>query len=132
LIAAAGLTWTMLADDLYGITIGFALASTGFGLTRPGFTAGASLAVPLADGVPHAVAHSGPCDTGSHDGDEGHPALVGKDATEDECQLARKDEPDERGALQRGKREHDRQRSPGRKHQDVLGNSRDHQMTLCP
>jgi len=49
LIAAVGLTWTMLADDLYGITIGFALASTGFGLTRPGFTAGASLAVPLAD-----------------------------------------------------------------------------------
>jgi hypothetical protein len=39
----------MLADDLYGITIGFALATTGFGLTRPGFTAGASLAVPLAE-----------------------------------------------------------------------------------
>lgn len=49
LIAAAGLTATMLADDLYGITIGFALASTGFGFTRPGFTAGASLAVPLAE-----------------------------------------------------------------------------------
>ena len=49
MIAAAGLAWTMLADDLYGITIGFALASTGFGLTRPGFTAGASLAVPLAE-----------------------------------------------------------------------------------
>lgn len=49
IIAAAGLTWTALAADLYGITIGFALASTGFGLTRPGFTAGASLAVPLAD-----------------------------------------------------------------------------------
>ena len=39
----------MLATNLYGITIGFALASIGFGLTRPGFTAGASLAVPLAD-----------------------------------------------------------------------------------
>ena len=49
LVAAAGLTWTMLANDLYGITIGFALASTGFGLTRPGFTGGASLAVPLAE-----------------------------------------------------------------------------------
>jgi MFS family permease len=49
LIAAAGLTGTMLANDLYGITIGFALASTGFGLTRPGFTGGASLAVPLAE-----------------------------------------------------------------------------------
>ncbi len=49
LIAAAGLTGTMLAGDLYGITVGFALASLGFGFTRPGFTAGASLAVPLAE-----------------------------------------------------------------------------------
>jgi MFS family permease len=48
-VAAAGLVWTMLASDLYDITIGFALASTGFGLTRPGFTGGASLAVPLAE-----------------------------------------------------------------------------------
>ena len=36
-------------SDLYGITIGFAVASLGFGFTRPGFTAGASLAVPLAE-----------------------------------------------------------------------------------
>ena len=49
LTAAAGLIGTMLAADLYGITIGFALSSLGFGFTRPGFTAGASLAVPLAD-----------------------------------------------------------------------------------
>jgi MFS family permease len=49
LIAAAGVTGTMLADNLYGLTIGFALASVGFGMTRPGFTAGASLAVPLAE-----------------------------------------------------------------------------------
>ena len=49
LIAAAGLMWTMGARDLYGITLGFALASLGFGFTRPGFTAGASLAVPLAE-----------------------------------------------------------------------------------
>jgi MFS transporter len=49
LIAATGLVWTMGAHDLYGITIGFALASLGFGFTRPGFTAGASLAVPLAE-----------------------------------------------------------------------------------
>jgi hypothetical protein len=49
LLAAAGLLGTMLADDLYGITIGFALASIGFGFTRPGFTAGASLAVPLSE-----------------------------------------------------------------------------------
>lgn len=48
LIAAAGLLWTMGAQNLYGITLGFALASLGFGFTRPGFTAGASLAVPLA------------------------------------------------------------------------------------
>ena len=49
LIAAVGLVGTMLSTDLYGITIGFALASLGFGFTRPGFTAGASLAVPLAE-----------------------------------------------------------------------------------
>ena len=48
-IAAAGLLGTMVAEDLYGITIAFALASAGFGLTRPGFTGGASLAVPLAE-----------------------------------------------------------------------------------
>jgi MFS family permease len=48
-VAAAGLVATMLASDLYGITIGYALASIGFGLTRPGFTGGASLAVPLAE-----------------------------------------------------------------------------------
>jgi hypothetical protein len=49
LIAAAGLVGTMLSKDLYGITIAFAVASLGFGFTRPGFTAGASLAVPLAE-----------------------------------------------------------------------------------
>jgi len=49
LIGAAGLAGTMLSYDLYGITIGFAVASLGFGFTRPGFTAGASLAVPLSE-----------------------------------------------------------------------------------
>jgi MFS family permease len=49
LIAATGLFGTMLSKDLYGITISFAVASLGFGFTRPGFTAGASLAVPLAE-----------------------------------------------------------------------------------
>jgi MFS family permease len=49
LIATVGLAGTMLSNDLYGITIGFAVASLGFGFTRPGFTAGASLAVPLAE-----------------------------------------------------------------------------------
>ena len=47
--AAAGLIGTMFASDLYGITLGFALASLGFGFIRPGFTGGASLAVPLAE-----------------------------------------------------------------------------------
>jgi MFS family permease len=49
LIAAAGLLGTMASSDLYGITLGFAVASLGFGFTRPGFTGGASLAVPLAE-----------------------------------------------------------------------------------
>jgi MFS family permease len=49
LLAAVGLIATTLSNDLYGITIGFAVASLGFGFTRPGFTAGASLAVPLAE-----------------------------------------------------------------------------------
>ncbi len=47
LIASAGLAGTMFAEDLYGITLSFALASLGFGFTRPGFTGGASLAVPM-------------------------------------------------------------------------------------
>jgi MFS family permease len=49
LIAAAGLIGTALSDDLYGITLAFALSSLGFGFTRPGFTAGASLAVSLSE-----------------------------------------------------------------------------------
>ncbi|HXH54002.1 MAG TPA: MFS transporter [Sphingomicrobium sp.] len=48
-IAAAGLIGIIFAENLYGITLGFAVASVGFGLTRPGFTGGASLAVPLSD-----------------------------------------------------------------------------------
>jgi MFS family permease len=43
--AAAGSLLTGLAGSMYGITLGFALASVGFGLFRPGFTSGASLAV---------------------------------------------------------------------------------------
>ena len=49
LIAAAGLVVTMMAANLYGLVLGFAVASLGFGFTRPGFTAGASLAVPLSE-----------------------------------------------------------------------------------
>ena len=36
---------TGLSEGIYGITMGFALASLGFGFFRPGFTSGASLAV---------------------------------------------------------------------------------------
>ena len=49
LIAAIGTVITMLATDLYGLVLGFSVSSIGFGFTRPGFTAGASLAVPLAE-----------------------------------------------------------------------------------
>ncbi len=49
LIAALGLVVTMFAQDLYGMVLGFGLASLGFGFTRPGFTGGASLAVPLGE-----------------------------------------------------------------------------------
>jgi len=48
-IGACGMVVTMLAGDLYGIVLGFGLTSLGFGFIRPGFTGGASLAVPLAD-----------------------------------------------------------------------------------
>lgn len=47
LAAAAGTLLTGLAESMYGITLGFAIASVGFGLFRPGFTSGASLAVRL-------------------------------------------------------------------------------------
>ncbi|MEO5808759.1 MAG: MFS transporter [Sphingomicrobium sp.] len=49
LIAALGLIVTMGAGDLYGLVLGFGISSLGFGFTRPGFTGGASLAVPLAE-----------------------------------------------------------------------------------
>jgi hypothetical protein len=44
-LAAAGTAMTGLATSLYGIATAYALASLGFGFTRPGFTAGSSLAV---------------------------------------------------------------------------------------
>ena len=50
-LAAAGCALTGLAGSLYGIATAYALASLGFGFTRPGFTAGSSLAVgPAAQG----------------------------------------------------------------------------------
>jgi MFS family permease len=47
LLAAIGTFATGLSLSVYGLTLGFALASMGFGLFRPGFTSGASLAVDL-------------------------------------------------------------------------------------
>ena len=44
-LAAAGLGIDAFATDLYGLTMGFALSSLGFGFIRPGFTSGASLAI---------------------------------------------------------------------------------------
>ena len=44
-LSAAGTALTGMATSLYGIALAFALASMGFGFTRPGFTAGSSLAV---------------------------------------------------------------------------------------
>jgi MFS family permease len=44
-IAAIGTAGVALAPDFYGLVISFALSSLGYGLARPGFTAGASLAV---------------------------------------------------------------------------------------
>ncbi len=45
ILAAIGSVLTGIAADLYTMTLSFALASVGFGLFRPGFTSGASLAV---------------------------------------------------------------------------------------
>lgn len=44
-VSAVGCALTGIADSLLGIASAYALASLGFGFTRPGFTAGASLAV---------------------------------------------------------------------------------------
>jgi hypothetical protein len=48
-IGALGTVWLGFARDLHAIAIAFALASLGFGLARPGYTAGASLAVGSED-----------------------------------------------------------------------------------
>ncbi|MXP31455.1 MFS transporter [Parerythrobacter jejuensis] len=44
-LAVIGVVLFGVAQDLHAIALGFAVASLGFGLYRPGFTAGASLAV---------------------------------------------------------------------------------------
>jgi MFS family permease len=48
-LAAMGVALLAVAQDLHAITIGTAIACLGFGLFRPGFTAGASLAVSRAE-----------------------------------------------------------------------------------
>ncbi|MEG3154227.1 MFS transporter [Sphingomonas sp. RB1R13] len=49
IVAAAGCAAMVVAHNLYGLVVAFGLASLGFGFTRPGFTGGASLAVPLSE-----------------------------------------------------------------------------------
>jgi MFS family permease len=46
ILALVGVAITGASQDFYGISTGYAVASLGFGLYRPGFTAGTSLAVP--------------------------------------------------------------------------------------
>jgi predicted MFS family arabinose efflux permease len=48
-LAAMGVALLAVAQDLDTITLGTAIACLGFGLFRPGFTAGASLAVTRAE-----------------------------------------------------------------------------------
>ena len=48
-LAAAGIVPVAMGRDLHTIAVGFAIASMGFGLFRPGFTSGASLAVSPAE-----------------------------------------------------------------------------------
>jgi MFS family permease len=48
-LALVGTIALAFASDLHAIALSFAVASLGFGLYRPGFTAGASLAVTRAE-----------------------------------------------------------------------------------
>ena len=48
-IAACGAAYLGVADDLHAIALAYAIASLGFGLFRPGSTAGTSLAVTRAE-----------------------------------------------------------------------------------
>lgn len=48
-VGAAGVAALSIATTLHAITVSFAIVSLGFGLFRPGFTAGASLAVSRAE-----------------------------------------------------------------------------------
>ena len=48
-LALVGVAITGASHEFYGISSGYAIASLGFGLYRPGFTAGTSLAVPRSE-----------------------------------------------------------------------------------
>ncbi len=48
-LAVGGVALVALGSDLHAITLGYALSSLGFGLFRPGYTAGSSLAVSRAE-----------------------------------------------------------------------------------
>ena len=48
-VAALGTALLGIADDVYSLSLGFAIASLGFGLFRPGTTAGTSLSVSRAE-----------------------------------------------------------------------------------
>ena len=48
-MVAVGTIPVALGQDLHAIATGFAICSVGFGLFRPGFTAGASLAVSMTE-----------------------------------------------------------------------------------
>ena len=56
-LAALGTAWIAFAPGFYQLVLAFSLASLGYGFARPGFTAGASLAVSRAEqgGVAGAV-----------------------------------------------------------------------------
>ncbi|WP_397422506.1 MFS transporter [Phenylobacterium sp.] len=48
-VAALGNLIVALSPDYYGVVVGYAVSSLGFGLARPGFTAGSSIAVGMAE-----------------------------------------------------------------------------------
>ena len=49
MIAAVGVVYLGVADNIHAIALAYAIASLGFGLFRPGSTAGTSLAVTRAE-----------------------------------------------------------------------------------
>lgn len=48
-VAALGNLIVALAPDYYGVVVGYAVSSLGFGFARPGFTAGSSIAVGIGE-----------------------------------------------------------------------------------